>query len=193
MMQARVNSEFHMSQAHQRDERLTAFLEDHRTRGISFCQRIVRDFHAAEDLYQEACLRLQTCELNFDKSRGDPVAMLYKTLTNLSLNYRAKSERSNVSLEIHTNSKNESVTLDVEKAGALTPEQQCLQNESHARLRMALLTLNEPQRQALVMKDVKNLSYKEIADELKVSESNVGVLILRAREQLRKLLLSSLE
>jgi RNA polymerase sigma factor (sigma-70 family) len=54
-------------------------------------------------------------------------------------------------------------------------------------LRIGLERLNEQQRSALVLRELSGLSYGDIAEVLGVSESNVKVLIFRARKSLQAL------
>ena len=54
-------------------------------------------------------------------------------------------------------------------------------------LRVGLDRLSEQQRSALVLRELSGLSYAEIAEVLDVSESNVKVIIFRARKSLQAL------
>lgn len=69
--------------------------------------------------------------------------------------------------------------------GALNIEEELLQHEQHANLREALQGLQPNFQQLLLMKYFMNLSYKEIANVLDVTESHVKTYLQRARKALR--------
>jgi RNA polymerase sigma-70 factor (ECF subfamily) len=142
--------------------------------GPAFGARIVRDSHAAEDIFQEACLRLQRRGVRELSDRAGCRGLLFKTLLNLSrdlLRDRAKRR-----------------PTESPPARERDPAATAENAEELSRVRAALARIGERQRRALVLKTVDGLSYKEIAVRLRVSETNVGVLIFRAREKLREVL-----
>jgi RNA polymerase sigma-70 factor, ECF subfamily len=62
-------------------------------------------------------------------------------------------------------------------------------NEEVARLREALTHLPEPQREAVLLREWRGLSYREVAAEMRLSLSAVETLIFRARRSLAKQLM----
>lgn len=66
-------------------------------------------------------------------------------------------------------------------------------HETHALIEEALGTLNPAFRGAVILRDIEDLSYEEIAEVLGVSLGTVKSRILRGREALRKLLTSRLK
>jgi RNA polymerase sigma factor (sigma-70 family) len=76
--------------------------------------------------------------------------------------------------------------------GSPAPAQSAEASELSARLRDALATLPPNQADVFCLHCLEGWSYQEIAAELELSESNVGVLIHRARAKL-KVLLASLD
>jgi RNA polymerase sigma-70 factor (ECF subfamily) len=67
-----------------------------------------------------------------------------------------------------------------------TPFEQALDSETRTLIERALTRINPVFRTAVVLRDVQNLSYEEIADILQVSLGTVKSRILRGRECLRK-------
>ena len=171
-------------------ERLLGFFEAQRTRGVAYCRRIVGDAHAAEDIYQEGWLRMRKHVLRHGALRAEPERLLYRVLSNLSFNYLAKHERRNVSLtDLDTSIRNNPAQgVDIDDRGAPSPQERADKQNDIKRVADAVRELGPLPRQAFVMKEFEERSYKEIAEALKVSESNVGVLIFRARERLRQML-----
>lgn len=66
-----------------------------------------------------------------------------------------------------------------------TPEQAVLVNESKRTVRRAMSVLDDRSRVALVLRYFAEMSYTEIGEILGVSTTYVGVLLVRARRQLR--------
>jgi RNA polymerase sigma-70 factor (ECF subfamily) len=64
--------------------------------------------------------------------------------------------------------------------------------ETQALVEEALTTLNPAFRAAVVLRDIEDLSYEEIADVLQVSLGTVKSRILRGREALKRALASRL-
>jgi RNA polymerase sigma-70 factor (ECF subfamily) len=68
------------------------------------------------------------------------------------------------------------------------PVEQVLAGELSRQLRSALAELPEQQSEAYCLRHLNGMSYQEIADELKISVSAVGVNLHRAGEKLRAIL-----
>jgi RNA polymerase sigma-70 factor (ECF subfamily) len=68
----------------------------------------------------------------------------------------------------------------------LSPYQQALGSETRGLIEQALTRINPIFRTAVVLRDVQNLSYEEIAEILQVSLGTVKSRILRGREALRR-------
>ncbi len=60
--------------------------------------------------------------------------------------------------------------------------------EQRADLVRTLKKLDEDERQIIILRDVLGYSYAEIAEMLKLTSTNVGVRLNRARERLRQLM-----
>ena len=63
-----------------------------------------------------------------------------------------------------------------------------IEQRSNTEVRKALATLGKRARMALVMRYYSDMSYDEIADALGVRRAFVGVVLLRARHELRNVL-----
>lgn len=66
-------------------------------------------------------------------------------------------------------------------------------HETHALIEEALGEVNPAFRAAVVLRDIEDLSYEEIAEILQVSLGTVKSRILRGREALRKVLAGKLQ
>ena len=67
-----------------------------------------------------------------------------------------------------------------------SPFEQALDSETRTLIERALTRINPVFRTAVVLRDIQNLSYEEIAEILQVSLGTVKSRILRGREALRK-------
>lgn len=67
-----------------------------------------------------------------------------------------------------------------------SPFDQALETENRALIERALAKINPVFRTAVVLRDIQNLSYEEIAEILQVSLGTVKSRILRGREALRR-------
>jgi RNA polymerase sigma-70 factor, ECF subfamily len=67
-----------------------------------------------------------------------------------------------------------------------SPFEQAMDSETRTLIERALTQINPVFRTAVVLRDVQNLSYEEIADILQVSLGTVKSRILRGREALRR-------
>jgi len=75
-----------------------------------------------------------------------------------------------------------------EVSGSASPEMQALAGADKETLRRALEELPEVFREALVLREVEGMSYKEIADIASVSLGTVMSRLARARARLRQTL-----
>jgi RNA polymerase sigma factor (sigma-70 family) len=70
----------------------------------------------------------------------------------------------------------------------LSPERLAQLSELSERLRLALTRLHPEEAEAFCLRNLNDFSYRQIAGQMNCSESNVGVLIHRAREKLQRIL-----
>ena len=83
--------------------------------------------------------------------------------------------------------------VDVLADGGRSPFDRVVDLEMHQMIEQALRRINPLFREAVVLRDVADLSYEEIAQVLKVSLGTVKSRILRGREALREELEGRLE
>ena len=145
---------------------------DQRDRLFSAMWLVARDRHEAEDLTQEAFVRVWE---RWDRSGApdDPAGYLYRTAMNLFLNRRrraATTARRMLHLE----------------AGARDPADQIDGVELRDEIRRALRILTPAQRAALVLLDLLDMSSDEAAQVLRKRPSTVRVLAARGRASLAK-------
>jgi RNA polymerase sigma-70 factor (ECF subfamily) len=145
-----------------------------------FCRRAMPTREDAEDATMEIFMKLREKLTQYDPNRSFS-AWLYKVAANHCWDMlRRKKARHDKDME------------DVEQLPLETPEpnqlEKLIEERSGDEVRKALNTLGTRARMALVMRYYSDMSYDEIADALGVRRPFVGVVLLRARHELRQAL-----
>jgi RNA polymerase sigma factor (sigma-70 family) len=135
-----------------------------------YCHRLVGDPDVAEDMAQEAFVRL------LDKGvTGEPPAVrvwLFTVATHLIRDrWRVTTNRKRL-LEIHP----------VTPGAPLDPEQETEKGQAVAGVRRALDVLDPRDRELLMMRE-EGFSYREMAEAVGVQATSVGTLIARAQKR----------
>jgi RNA polymerase sigma factor (sigma-70 family) len=153
--------------------------EDNAQLMLRIASRITGSEDAGEDVCQEAFYRYYE-RIGSIPEGLDARYWLIRVVKNLSFNYEKRKERERNALwKLGQQPKRE-----VHNEG----EENLLLRESRDAVRDALDRLPSKYRMVLVLKEYEKMSYKEIGESLKLSESNVKVRVFRAREQLSKML-----
>lgn len=143
--------------------------------------RFLGDEESAKDLTQEAVLRGFQAYERFDGKNFK--AWILKILTNLYINYYHKKKREPEMLSF------DSEEWLVDAVPSLQDvEEETLQNVLSEDIERALSRLPEEFRTAVILSDIEELSYQEIADATGVPIGTVRSRIARGREMLRTLL-----
>ncbi len=147
----------------------------HLDAAFNYARWLTRSEADAEDVVQEACLRA----MRFVSSLrdGDARPWLFAIVRNTW--YTRIAKRANVALTAPLDD-----TRDERPDEALDPEQQLVQQDTVARVRAALEQLPADFREAIVLRDIEGLSYKEIAAIARVPIGTVMSRISRGRDRL---------
>lgn len=147
--------------------------------------RMCADEEDAADVAQEAFLSAWRGLPNF---RGDSgfATWLYRLTSNAAIDHlrRVKKQRGDVSLD------DEETAFDAVDSGP-TPHQAAESRELERAVAEGLRLLSDEHRSVLVLREVRLLSYEEIARVLQLDLGTVKSRISRARNSLRKILLKS--
>jgi RNA polymerase sigma-70 factor (ECF subfamily) len=151
--------------------------------------RLMNDPTDAGDVVQEVFLKVFR---NIPSFRGQSSlkTWIYRIAVNEGHNHRrwfSRHRKQEVGLEAEA----EGVRSYRETLPDLSPSpfDSASDRETHALIEEALTTLNPNFRAAVILRDIEDLSYEEIADILRVSLGTVKSRILRGREALRSALL----
>jgi RNA polymerase sigma-70 factor (ECF subfamily) len=145
-----------------------------------FCRRAMPTHEDAEDATMEIFMKLRDKLSQFDHTRSFS-AWLYKVAANHCWDMlRRRKGRQNKETE------------DVDNLPLEHPDpnqlERLIEERSNEEVRKALGKLGVRARMALVMRYYSDMSYDEIADALGVRRAFVGVVLLRARHELRQAL-----
>ena len=158
----------------------------YRTPITNFVYRMLNDYDTAIDLAQETFVRVYTSigryEANYSFS-----TYIYRIASNLAISeIRKRKRRRVVSLfGIFTGEDGEAVEHDPADERKL-PEEALLEDERRRAVTRAIASLPEKYRTALVLRDIEDHSYVQIAAILGLSEGTVKSRINRARNLLRE-------
>ncbi|HTG68956.1 MAG TPA: sigma-70 family RNA polymerase sigma factor [Candidatus Udaeobacter sp.] len=137
---------------------------------------LIRDEAAAEDLAQETFLRLYRNPPDQPEAIG---GWLHRVLTRLAYDYMDKKAR-----ERNLTQKQEQTMLAQPQA-APSNEQQLIDKGEQEQVRGWLDSLPERDRQMLLLR-YEGYSYAEIAEQLQVRQPQVGTMLRRAGERLKR-------
>ena len=169
-------------------QRLVA--EQHK-RVYAICYRFTGDATEAEDLTQDVFLKVYRNMAAFDAERGSFGTWITTLTRNLLVdNYRrTRVDRASESLDQSLGTDDDGPTM-AERLADPRPsqEQQYGRQELKAAIQRALGKLSPELREAVILRDLEDMDYKEIALVLKIPEGTVKSRISRGRAELARLL-----
>lgn len=160
---------------------------------FSLIHRLVDDEADASDVTQDVFLKVFRCVGSF-RGQSSLKTWIYRIAVNEAHNRRrwfGRHRRPEVGLE--TQEEGSRGYIDSLSDHSRSPYDLALNQEWQGAIRRALDGLNPVFRSAVVLRDIEDLSYEEIADVLNVSLGTVKSRILRGREALRRSLTEQLE
>jgi RNA polymerase sigma-70 factor, ECF subfamily len=150
--------------------------------------QLLRNTQDAEEVTQDAFIRAHRGLENF---RGDSAfsTWLYQIATNLARNrywywWRRKRDKS-ISIDQPIGSEGDMTLADVLPAQVETPDDITVTQEFVDHIAIGMEKLSAKHREVLVLRNIKNMTYEEIAQVLEVSLGTVKSRIARARDSLR--------
>lgn len=154
----------------------------------SMVHQLLRNTQDAEEVTQDAFIRAHRGLVNF---RGDSAfsTWLYQIATNLARNrywywWRRKRDKT-VSFDQPVGNDTETTLAEIFPAEVETPDDVTVTQEFVDRIGQAMEKLGAKHREILILRNIKNQSYEEIAEILGISVGTVKSRIARARESLR--------
>jgi RNA polymerase sigma factor (sigma-70 family) len=154
--------------------------KDHAPAIFRFCRRALPTREDAEDATMEIFMKLREKLNQYDETRSFS-AWLYRVAANhcWDILRRRKIRQDKETDDVET------VPLEHPDPSQLD---KLIEQRTSEEVREALHKLGARARMALVLRYYSDMSYDEIADELGVRRAFVGVVLLRARHELRQAL-----
>lgn len=150
--------------------------------------RLLGDQEEARDAAQETFLKVYRSLAGF---RGDSglKTWIYRIAINQAMNqqrwWRRRRRDETISLDLSRG--NSDITLGSSlPSRSASPEQLAIDNERERRIMGALGQIKRDYRVALVLREIEELSYEDIAETLSISIGTVKSRIARGREELRR-------
>jgi RNA polymerase sigma-70 factor (ECF subfamily) len=156
----------------------------HTRRVYSLCYRFTNSEAEAQDLTQDVFLRIFKTVRSFRAEEGSFTTWMARLTRNLLIdNYRRKrQDRMTDSLEPQL------PMLQEQLASSSRPDGLVAGREARERLQMGLQKLSPELRETLILRDLEELEYREIAEILRIPEGTVKSRLNRARTELARIL-----
>jgi RNA polymerase sigma-70 factor (ECF subfamily) len=152
------------------EAKLREWMGSHGPRLIAVSAGICRDRHRAEEIVQEAFVKLWRQPPDGGERAWS--SWLRKVVTNLSINALQRTRRPSTLPEFSD---------DPAMRSSHQPDKQCDLDDNMARLRAAMDRLEESKRAILTLRAFEQLSYEQIAEQLDVPVGTVMSRLNRAR------------
>jgi RNA polymerase sigma-70 factor, ECF subfamily len=162
----------------------------HQKRVYGLCYRFTGNAADAEDLTQDVFLKIYSNLRSFDAARGSlPVWIATMTRNLLVDNFRrTRNQRATSSLDDGWDQTEELRPSDRLMAAGPTPHEAAASKEIANMVQRALTRVSVELREAVILRDLQDLDYKEIAQVLGIPEGTVKSRISRGRAELARLL-----
>ncbi len=157
----------------------------------NICYRFSGSAEDAEDLTQEVFIKLYRTLGTWDQSKGAFATWLTSVTRNLLVDHfrKTKQDRATGSLDAAPASDQEAKPLAEQLPDAAPLADARVQTQQAQRMvHQALQKLSPELREAVILRDLQDMDYREIAHVLKVPEGTVKSRINRGRTELARLL-----
>jgi RNA polymerase sigma-70 factor, ECF subfamily len=160
-------------------------------RVYNLCYRFIGSAVEAEDLSQDAFIKIYRTLGSFDPDKAAFTTWMTTVTRNLLVDHfrRTKQDRVTDSMDESSGGEDDGVRLsDRIEDQALRPDQRVEVNEKQRIVHQGLQQLSPELREAVILRDLQDMDYKEIAATLKVPEGTVKSRINRGRAELARVL-----
>lgn len=167
------------------DRAFEQLVQGHASQILSLAYRLVGDRSEAEDIAQEAFLRLHRSLASF---RGDSKisTWLYRTVSRLAIDHLRREKRRRTLFFFRRGDDEEQPDpLDSAATPDPSPRDELLARETQGRLNAVLKKLSPRQRAVFILRHQEELPLKEIAQILGLEEGTVKAHLHRAVTTLR--------
>ena len=157
----------------------------------NICYRFAGSADDAQDLTQEVFIRMYRTLNSYDVGRGAFMTWVTTLTRNLLVDHfrKTKHDRLTDSLDTTASDNPDAMTLSdrIPDEGP-APDSGVQSRETRDAVHQALQKLSPELREAVILRDLQDMDYREIATVLKVPEGTVKSRINRGRAELARLL-----
>jgi RNA polymerase sigma-70 factor (ECF subfamily) len=157
----------------------------------NICYRFTGSPDQAEDLTQEVFIRMYRSLDSYDAEKAAFTTWITTMTRNLLVDHfrKTKHDRMTDSLESTVTGDEDGPTLgDQIQDSAVTPDARMASQETRQLVHRSLQKLSPELREAVILRDLQDMDYRDIAQVLKVPEGTVKSRINRGRTELARLL-----
>ena len=157
----------------------------------NICYRFSGSPDQAQDLTQEVFIKMYGSLKSYDSQRAAFMTWMTTITRNLLVDYfrKTKQERMTDSLDAATSEHDDALPLSERIPDkALPPDARVQSRETKEAVHRALQKLSPDLREAVILRDLQDMDYREIATVLRVPEGTVKSRINRGRAELARLL-----
>ena len=161
----------------------------HNRRIYNLCYRFTGSTHDAEDLTQEVFIKVYRTLKSYESSKGGFVTWISTLTRNLLVDHYRAQRQDRLTDPLEAAADDESLSLAERLPdSAPSPEFRVGQQDRQLMVHGALQQLSPELREAVILRDLQDMDYREIAKVLKVPEGTVKSRINRGRTELARLL-----
>jgi RNA polymerase sigma-70 factor, ECF subfamily len=157
----------------------------------NICYRFAGTPDDAQDLTQEVFIKMYRTLNSYDMGRGAFMTWVTTVTRNLLVDHfrRSKQDRVTDSLDTAASEHEDAMPLSEQIPDKGAPPDAGVQSrETREMVHRALQKLSPELREAVILRDLQDMDYREIAGALKVPEGTVKSRINRGRAELARLL-----
>ena len=158
-------------------------VERYQNKVVGIAYGVSHNQEDANDIAQDVFVKIYR---SLKKFRGDSkfYTWLYRITVNMSIDYmRKKKRRQNVTYLDEVKIETEAPMPNIKKT---SPKEKLLLKEMYRKILDAIKTLSDDHRVTLVLREMKDLSYQEIAETMNCSVGTVMSRLFYARKKVRE-------
>ncbi len=160
----------------------------HTRRIYGLCYRFTGKDSEAQDLTQEVFLRVYRSLASFRSSEGSFTTWLARLTRNLLIDHYRRTRNERITDSIEEQLPGTEGRSEEKFRSASRPDSAVAGREASELLQSALVKLSPELRETIILRDLQEMEYREIAEVLAIPEGTVKSRLNRGRAELARLL-----
>jgi RNA polymerase sigma-70 factor, ECF subfamily len=168
----------------------TELVVSQQRRVYALCYRFTGSSQDAEDLAQDVFIKVYGNLRSFDPAKGSFPTWITTLTRNLLVDHfrRSRQQRVTDSMDAGWDQGNDAHQGEPIVDQRTTPFQHAVRNQLEQMVQNALAKVSPELREAVILRDLQDMDYKEIAEVLAIPQGTVKSRISRGRAELARLL-----